>query len=57
MASAYLGSTLMPPLFGVLAGVVSVGLLPWFLLAGAALLTLCGERTIRSTRHIEKGGV
>lgn len=57
MASAYLGSTLMPPLFGVLAGVVSVGLLPWFLLAGAALLTLCGERTIRSTRHIEKEGV
>lgn len=47
MASAYLGSTLMPPLFGFLAGLSSPSLFPFFL--GAALLALlwCTERTNR----------
>lgn len=47
MAGGYLGATLMPPLFGVLAAGTGVGLLPWFLLTGALLLTICGERAVR----------
>ncbi len=33
MASAYLGTCLMPPLFGVLANALSVRLMPFYLLA------------------------
>lgn len=53
MAGAYLGSTLVPPLFGALAARTGVGLLPLFLLAGALLLTVCGERAARrSAIHV-----
>jgi fucose permease len=38
MASAYIGSCVMPPLFGLLAGKVSVALLPVFLLAILVLM-------------------
>ena len=38
------------------ARIIAVGF-ALLILLGAALLTLCGERTIRSTRHIEKEGV
>ena len=50
MAGAYLGSTLMPPVFGALAARVGVAFLPWFLLAGALLLTICGEQAVRRSR-------
>jgi len=36
MAAAYTGSTVMPPLFGLLAQKISLALYPWFL--GAFLL-------------------
>ena len=38
MASAYLGSTLMPPLFGLIANHISVHLYPFFLAVFAVLL-------------------
>lgn len=47
MAAAYLGSTLMPPLFGLLAGAVSLRLYPLYLLALTALLALMTERLNR----------
>lgn len=44
MASAYLGSTLMPPLFGLLADRFSVGLYPFFLLIFAGVMLLSWAR-------------
>ena len=44
MAGAYVGSTLMPPLFGLLADAVSIRLYPVFLLALLALLVAMTER-------------
>lgn len=38
MASAYTGSALMPPLFGLLAGYLGLGIFPFFLAAFAVLL-------------------
>lgn len=44
MASAYVGSTFMPPLFGWLASVISIGLYPFYLLAFAVLMLVMSER-------------
>ena len=38
MASAYTGTTLMPPLFGLIAQHISVSLYPWYLLIFAGLM-------------------
>ena len=38
MASAYLGTCLMPTLFGVLANALSVNLMPFYLLVLLALM-------------------
>ncbi len=40
MASAYVGSTLMPPIFGLIANHISIGLYP-YVLAVIAVLMLC----------------
>ena len=48
MASAYTGSLLMPPLFGVLAEYVGVALLPFFLLALLALMVFGHERLLKN---------
>lgn len=47
MASAYLGSTFMPPLFGAAAGTFGLFFFPAFLLLLALLLVFCTERTTR----------
>ncbi|MGX8692544.1 MAG: MFS transporter [Clostridia bacterium] len=47
MAGAYVGSTLMPPLFGLLANALSLRLYPVWLLALLALLVLMTERVNR----------
>ncbi len=52
MASAYVGSTLMPPLFGLIANHISVGLYPVYLTAILALMMVMHEQVIRKT---EKG--
>ena len=44
MASAYLGTCLMPPLFGVLANALSIGLMPFYLLALLALMIVTHEQ-------------
>ena len=40
MASAYIGTTLMPPIFGFIANHISVSLLPWYLLMGLVIMFL-----------------
>lgn len=47
MASAYLGTCLMPPLFGVLANALSIGLMPFYLLALLALMLATHEQLNR----------
>ena len=55
MACAYVGTTFMPALFGVLAARLGIGLLPAFLLAGVAGMLLCAER-VRTLWGRERGG-
>lgn len=43
MASAYMGTTLMPPLFGLIAQHISVGLYPFYLLIFAGLMLAMTE--------------
>ncbi len=47
MASAYVGSTFVPPLFGLLANAVSIRLYPVYLLLFLGLLTLMIEKVNR----------
>lgn len=47
MASAYLGTCLMPPLFGVVANALSIGLMPFYLLALLALMIVTHEQLCR----------
>ncbi len=49
MASAYVGTCLMPPLFGVIAGAVTVSLLPLYLLLLLLLMIVMHELLIRKT--------
>jgi fucose permease len=44
MASAYMGTTLMPPLFGFLANRINFGIMPAFLLVFAVLMLFMTER-------------
>lgn len=44
MASAYIGSTFMPPLFGVIAGRINIGAYPFFLIFFAVLMFLMFEQ-------------
>ena len=49
MACAYVGTSLMPPLFGLIAAHITVSLLPVYLLALLALMILMHERLLRRT--------
>ena len=49
MASAYVGTLLMPPLFGLIADHVSIGLLPAYLLILLALMAVMHERLMKIT--------
>ena len=51
MACAYVGTSLMPPLFGLIAAHITVSLLPVYLLALLALMILMHERLLRRTAH------
>lgn len=48
MASAYVGSTLVPPLFGLLAGRAGLGWFPPFLAVFTALMAVMTGRTFRT---------
>ena len=47
MAGAYVGTCLMPPLFGWIANHISIALFPGFLLAALAVMTVMHERLER----------
>ncbi|MGM9538230.1 MAG: MFS transporter [Candidatus Onthomonas sp.] len=47
MASAYVGSCLMPPVFGLLANHISANLFPFYLLALLLLMVFMHERLVR----------
>ena len=49
MASAYVGTCLMPPLFGLLANNISAALFPVFLLGILVLMAVMHEKLVRST--------
>ncbi|MDD2418565.1 MAG: MFS transporter [Oscillospiraceae bacterium] len=44
MASAYIGSTFVPPLFGLIADYINIGVYPFFLMFFAVLMLLMSER-------------
>lgn len=50
MAAAYIGTMLMPPLFGLLANHLSISLLPIYLLVLLALMVFMHERLIQKPR-------
>ena len=59
MASAYIGTCLMPPLFGILANRITVALLPLYLLAVLLIMVLMHELLTRksgSFAGLESGG-
>ena len=51
MACAYVGTSLMPPLFGLIAGHITVALLPVYLLVLLVLMSVMHEGLIRKTAH------
>lgn len=50
MASAYLGSTFMPPLFGLLGNLIGFSILPIFLLVFVVLMVTMTELTFAATK-------
>lgn len=57
MASAYVGTCLMPPLFGLAANHISVSLLPFYLLAILLLMFAMHEGLIRKVEEKEASDV
>ena len=51
MASAYVGTCLMPPLFGLLANHISISLFPFYLFVILVLMFLMHERLLKKTRR------
>lgn len=51
MACAYVGTTLMPPLFGVLSSVLGIGLFAWYLLFFTLLMLIVSERLNRKLQR------
>lgn len=47
MAAAYVGTCLMPPLFGLIAQHISVALFPLYLLLALAAMALAHERMLK----------
>lgn len=57
MASAYVGSTFIPPLFGVLGRAVGFAVMPAYLLAFAVLMLVMTELTFRVTKKQREAGL
>ncbi|WP_322922240.1 MFS transporter [Paenibacillus campi] len=51
MAVAYTGITLLPPLFGLVAAYVHIGLFPFVIMAFILIMLFCSERVIRAIRQ------
>ena len=54
MASAYLGTCLMPPLFGLIANKVSAGLFPWYLMLILVSMIVMHEQLIKKCEKESK---
>lgn len=54
MASAYIGTCLMPPLFGLIAGRLNVALLPYFLFLLLVVMVIMHELLLRNKSRILK---
>ena len=52
MASAYVGTCLMPPLFGLMANHITVALLPFYLLVLLGLMVVTHELLERKTPSV-----
>jgi len=50
MASAYMGTCLMPPIFGLIANHIGISLFPFYLLAILALMTVMHEKMLPKVR-------
>ena len=53
MACAYTGTCLMPPLFGIIAEKISIGLFPLYLLLALLMMVLTHERLLKKTARKE----
>ena len=51
MASAYIGSTFMPPLFGLLGGKIGFEIMPYYMLAFVVLMLMMVELMFRSAKR------
>ena len=51
MASAYVGTLLMPPLFGLIAGAVGAWVMPLYLLAILVLMVFMHEKMLKKVAH------
>ena len=51
MASAYMGTLLMPPLFGLIANHIGAWVMPWYLLGILALMVFMHEWMLRKVAH------
>ena len=47
MASAYVGSTFIPPLFGLIANHIDIKLFPWYILIFFVLMIVMTEKTFK----------
>ena len=54
MAGAYVGSTFVPPLFGLLGKALGFSIMPVYLAVFAALMLVMTELTFRTTNHRKK---
>lgn len=52
MASAYVGTALMPPLFGLIANNINIALLPLFLLISLILMTVMHKRMLEKSKAL-----
>ena len=50
MASAYLGNCIMPPLFGLIANHIAIGLFPFYLLVILSVMATMYHRCCRKVR-------
>lgn len=51
MASAYIGSTFMPPLFGVLSNITGLGLMPFFIAAFLLMTIFMVEKSFEKSKR------
>lgn len=56
MASAYIGTSLMPPLFGQLVKLAPIGILPFYLLVLCLLIAVLHENLVDRRVRVQDGG-